>query len=543
MLSLIFLAALFAWLNLTYGHGLLQWVHHQPPAGRLVAFLTGLALTTALATALSLFMPLGAGALVTISLPALAYGIWHSRRPKINWPVLPAPLWALLTLFFLAVLHNAALPVSNFDTGLYHAQAIQWLEKFPAVPGLANLHGRFGFNSNWFVANAWPSLGFLNLADFHPASAVLFAFTLGAMLAQIPAAGMDDQKRVGRILGALLVPAAFYTLSSEISSPGTDLPAALLTWACAWLLLTEPDTASKWIALATAPVLAVTVKLSAAPLTLFSLYAVYKLWQTRDFRALGITLATGAFILLPWLARNVILTGYLVFPQTALDIFPLDWKVPLDAVAAERDAVIAWGRLPGEPIDATLALPLADWLQRWFDDLSRGQQAIVIGSALAPLVTAGYAMHQPTMREKLIITTAGLYLGFVYWLLTAPAIRFGYGFMLGLVVLAAACLIDLLAKRFWKARMYLPAALGAVVGAYLLLFFAQSFDRRVLAEFALLPAPYPSLPTAPCQIQNATLFIGQEYQQCWDAPIPCAPYCNPNLALRGNRLAEGFYFP
>ncbi|MEJ5224398.1 MAG: hypothetical protein WHV44_08070 [Anaerolineales bacterium] len=341
----------------------------------------------------------------------------------------------------------------------------------------------------------------------------------------------------------LLIPAAFYALGSELSSPGTDLPAALLTWACLWLLLAEPESPLVWLTLAVTPVLAMTVKLSTAPLLLFSLYALYKLRHPSHRRALAAALVVMAGILLPWLLRNVILTGYLIYPQTTLDLFQVDWKVPLDAVAAESDAVLAWGRLPGQPVDETLALPLTVWLPQWFDNLSRGQQALVTASALAPLVTLWYAWRTPAMREKVIIVTLGLYLGWMYWLTSAPAIRFGYGYTLGLVVLAAGCILVWLAERAAIVSRYLPTLIGLLIGAYLILFLVQSFNPRILNEFALLPAPYPSLPTVPCHIQNATIFVGQEYQQCWDAPIPCAPYCNPNLALRGSSLAEGFYIP
>ncbi len=542
MLSLALIIALFVLANLAYGHAFLCLAGAQSPAGPIPNFLTGLTLTTALAAALSLFMPLGAQSLAVIALPALAVAAWQARGLAIPRLSIPAPVWALLALFLLAVLHNATLPVVNFDTGLYHAQAIQWLENFPAVPGLANLHGRFGFNSNWLVANAWTSLSFLRLADFHIVTAALFAVILSGMLVQFLRTGQDRRQRAGLIYGVLLVPAAFYTLASEISSPGTDLPTALMIWGCAWLLLAQPDTTPKWLTLLLTPIFAVTVKLAALPLIGFSVLAILHLWKIPHRRAVWAGMVTVGLIILPWLARNVILTGYLIYPQTALDLFSVDWKVPLEAVAAERDAIIAWGRLPGLPIEQTAALPFQAWVKPWFADLSTGQQAMVAAGFIAPLPIAVHALRRPVRWDSLLVA-AILFAGLLYWLLTAPVIRFGYGYILGLVALAAACGIDFLAEKSTPVRLHLPVMLGVLVAAYLVIFLVQSFDRRVLSDFTVLPAPYPHLPTAPCQIANTTIFIGQEYQQCWDAPIPCAPYCNPNLALRGNTLAEGFYIP
>ncbi|MEJ5224399.1 MAG: hypothetical protein WHV44_08075 [Anaerolineales bacterium] len=185
MLSLALLIAAVIAANDVYGRALLNLSAPGHAPTFIPRTLTGMALTTALAAALSLILPLEATALGLLVLPALALALWQARGftiPRLS--SMPAPVWALLALFLLAVLHNAALPVSNFDIGLYHAQSIQWLEKFPAVPGLANLHERLGFNSNWFGANAWSGLGFLHLADFRPASAALFLALLGSMLAQ-----------------------------------------------------------------------------------------------------------------------------------------------------------------------------------------------------------------------------------------------------------------------------------------------------------------------------------------------------------------------
>ena len=40
------------------------------------------------------------------------------------------------------------------DTLGYHAQTIQWIEKYKAVPGLVHLHVRFGYQGLWFVDSA-----------------------------------------------------------------------------------------------------------------------------------------------------------------------------------------------------------------------------------------------------------------------------------------------------------------------------------------------------------------------------------------------------
>ena len=44
-----------------------------------------------------------------------------------------------------------------YDTLLYHAQVVKWNFTYPAVPGLAILHERFGYNSSFHLFAAMPS--------------------------------------------------------------------------------------------------------------------------------------------------------------------------------------------------------------------------------------------------------------------------------------------------------------------------------------------------------------------------------------------------
>ena len=74
---------------------------------------------------------------------------------------------------FIMVMGGAALWLAGqtttqpalYDSGLYHLQAIQRAGAYPAVPGLGNLHGRFAFNSSFFLYAAMLNAGpFVNRA-------------------------------------------------------------------------------------------------------------------------------------------------------------------------------------------------------------------------------------------------------------------------------------------------------------------------------------------------------------------------------------------
>jgi hypothetical protein len=48
----------------------------------------------------------------------------------------------------------SAWKVNHPDTLYYHAQTIQWIEKYKAVPGIVHLHVRYGYQGLWFVSSA-----------------------------------------------------------------------------------------------------------------------------------------------------------------------------------------------------------------------------------------------------------------------------------------------------------------------------------------------------------------------------------------------------
>ena len=246
-------------------------VKAELPAAPLIV-IVGLVVLTTLASFFSLFSQIGfyltllllagaMGAIVTRSVPAL----------RIERPVAWIPLIALF-LALLLVLENATHRPLNPDTDIYHAQAIHWIESFPAVPGLGNLHGRLAYNSAWFVSNAFFSLAFLGIQSFHLTGSVLFLAVLlycWGGFADI----LRGEYKPSALIKLLVFPLTFALLGAEISSPGTDLPASLLLWLVAilWAEQAEQERPFHPLLIVVLAAFVVTVKLSAAPALLFLL--------------------------------------------------------------------------------------------------------------------------------------------------------------------------------------------------------------------------------------------------------------------------------
>src|SRR6185503_10426523 len=79
-----------------------------------------------------------------------AYSEYLLSKVKDCSPVIKATFFTILALILVM---NAG-PTQMDDTDSYHIQMVKWIQEYGTVPGIANLHERFGFNSSWFSSIA-----------------------------------------------------------------------------------------------------------------------------------------------------------------------------------------------------------------------------------------------------------------------------------------------------------------------------------------------------------------------------------------------------
>lgn len=514
-----------------YGQLFLKRLSAELPAGPLVV-VTGLIVLTALASFFSLFFEIG----LWFNLLLLAGAVVSLLTRSVTLPRLPRPVaWIpliVLALALLLLLENATHSPLNPDTNIYHAQAIRWIESFPAVPGLGNLHGRLAFNSAWFVSNAIFSLPFLGFGSLHLTASVLFLAVIcyfwggfGEILrsAITPAA----------LLKVLFFPLAFSLLGADISSPGTDLPVSLLLWLMA-VLWAEADQPRQSLLIVLLAAFVVTVKLSAAPALLLAVVALAGDAQGAK-RVTFWAAACGALVLVPFVARNIILSGYLLYPVPSLDLFSFDWKVPLDRVRGEQMSVLAWGRFPRLDAERVLAMPLNEWLPKWFTAQTLNRRLIVGAALFSPLL----ALLGLRLARRYWLGWLTFFLGTLFWLFSAPDFRFGQGFLIATILLALAPWSATLLQRIAPKRIVFLAS--ALITVYLAITLVTSFEARTLASRVLLPLPYDRVSTQACDLANGQVFCAKQYNSCSYEAFPCVPSPRPKVALRNpGSLRDGF---
>lgn len=339
----------------------------------------------------------------------------------------------LLTALF------ASRGLQHTDTGIYHAQMIHWYEDYGVVKGLGNLQQHFAYNSSSLAYAAVFSMKWLVGQSLHGTNGFLQAFLVVWAVRGLRGFWRRKNHLADGCRFAILVYAL--VVSERIMSPATDFSSMyLVLWVvCIWAdLLTGDKNAESgqihgYALLSVAAVFVATCKLSAGCLVILALYPFVKLLRRRQWKSIFIYIFCGVLVLAPWLIRNVLISGWLLYPFTALDLFRVDWKIPVEYVQHDSDQIKVWGRCLYDVarIDES---PLS-WFPVWWAEKRREEMMLLIGNviALAGLALGGvYTVF--VRREKLPWDKMMLYVAILCsiagWFLTAPFIRYGLAFLL-----------------------------------------------------------------------------------------------------------------
>ncbi|MBQ7430835.1 MAG: hypothetical protein IJV29_14430, partial [Butyrivibrio sp.] len=110
-----------------------------------------------------------------------------------------------------------------------------------------------------------------------------------------------------------------------------------------------------------------TVKLSAAMRMLLAIKPIVQLVRTRKKDSvipILFSVAMSLLISIPFFVRNVILSGWLIYPFTSIDLFNVPWKVPKGQAAYDAKEIMVYGR--GYTDVLQYDMPFTQWFPNWF---------------------------------------------------------------------------------------------------------------------------------------------------------------------------------
>jgi hypothetical protein len=531
------------------------------------SFWTGLALAVSALQVWHFFKPVNSAASLALILLGTVGIVRHrSRLAELLRIEEQVGVWGLLVYFviLISIAFRALGPCEHFDTGLYGAGALRWTLTYPVVPGLANLHHRFGFNSSCFLSIAalgqgpWRDVGHHLLAGLLVAA---FWSMVGPRMLRILRSGAASATDWFHAM--LFVPAAYWTTHSQLVGTMTDLPACIVGLAGASILFCELESKSLGddssnrggrVRILTAILLfslATTMKLSLAVMALLAtMVGIALLWRhtsvgTDRWKWVGGSILFCSLLIVPWLLRSVVLTGYPLYPSTVLGA-PVSWKVSPSLCQLDSAEIKWWARRPFVPAEEAR---VHGWFQDWFRRNIVGRESLQVPLALSVLGLTGIGSILYRTRSKILGEWGWLWIlppslaGIVFWFLSAPAPRFGEASIWTTAAsLGTVAIFSFVPPHSSLSRQRLVCLGVILLGGWCIAPHRlwSSVYKPLLSSARLLPLPKASVAQVTTRHGLAIHWrIGG--QQCWDASIPCTPFFDDTLRLRRvGELASGF---
>lgn len=456
-------------------------------------------------------------------------------------------LWSLLNepytvhrkyLYGILVSSLAAVPMVSvmgpgYDGGLYHLPHQLWLRNEPLVFGLANLHGRFGFNSLMEYLNAvlWIDTN-LKLLPYVQAGFVVFlAWFITFQCRRISGPHL-------LLLLAILLSLIVFIPYMPRNYTSTDIPSGVLfivafVYGYYVLNLESEPSRTHWAMLGVFSVGAILFKLSAVPIVAWaSFVAIYTCLQGRSSAGeVVIGCSVPAALVLIWSVASVITSGCVAYPLAASCV-DVPWSARANAITDSK-WITAWAR---HPRSGLYSLESSEWLVKWWLDKYRPLlwDVGVVGILTVLVYRCGgrfLGSGKPAMACPVAMAYAGFALGSLgFWFWSAPNPRFGLGpLVLGVPLLLLPLLrMDKVLGRFHKHR----GALILTSFTFTVLFFKPWSDfesNRLLADWRKDPVPVP-------QVENVASYGVRPSQgdRCWLIP-KCSPQVRRSPASWGNR--------
>lgn len=391
----------------------------------------------------SIFGKIGALAHMIMLAAALIAGVLERKTIAGLWSRYKNSLFSWEGFFYLCFIIFIAFFTSrgifHTDTNIYHAQAIRLYEEYGLIKGMGNLQLHFAYNSSYLAFASVFSMKWLLGQSLHVTTGLIeiimsiYAFH-GLKNFKQHQSHLADMMRVGIL---------FYTLVilTGSMSPATDYTTMyfVLFVITAWCENIEGiRDLEKYCLLAVVTVFVATLKFSACVLVLLAVYPAVYLIKEKRWKEILLYAGCGLLIMLPFLIRNFLISGWLLYPFNGIDIFNVEWKIPEEYLLVDANQIKVWGRCLYDV--AKIDWPISKWLPIWWEGQQRYEQmligCVVIGSILLFIQFVVKLFKRIKIRWDFFTLVMTVFACLLVWFLMAPFIRYGLAFLFAVPMLA-----------------------------------------------------------------------------------------------------------
>ena len=545
----------------------------------------GLIVATVYSQVFSLFAGVGIAANILMLCACVAIAYKYRREIFLKLRSLARVLDStnstyIYIIVFLVMAFGASEGIMHYDTGLYHAQAIHWIEKYGIVKGLGNLHLRLAYNSAAFPLTALYSFSFTG-KSYHVMSG-FFALLLAWQCIDL----RDIARRRHPVVpdfARLLAIYYLFTIYDEMVSPASDYFVTCLIFYIIihWLDLnvSKEKAFVPYAFLSMVIVYAITIKLSAAAFLILMVKPIKLLIEEKEYgrrKAFFICFGFCLLIAIPFFIRNIILSGWLIYPVTAIDLFNFSWEIPKGTAEYDAREIAVYGR--GYTDVTQYDIPYSQWVPQWFKNLGTTNKIMLIGDAISFVIYVIWAValfiinrrqayHKKhgiaekktklskgdvfkLSRRRRISMSDFLWVEFtcfaalLFWFTSAPLVRYGAMFIWLPVTLMFGKLFMAFYNRALTGRFENISYRAIIIVS--LLFIAYKGIRVIVMEMPtydinclISQQDYETFETDSYKVNGITFYYPVEGDRAGYDPFPSAP-TQGGFELRGSRLKDGF---
>lgn len=439
-----------------------------------------------------LFLPINDLALLgfvvvgAIGLLTLARERGFPRRRGLSGKNLGVVALGLVVVLWTAV--SATVPVTLPDFYGYELSIIQWAQEARALPGIANFEERLGYGSSlWLFAALLDTGPWAGSAFVLPNGLYVFFLVTQTVVAWLSRARVAAGAY--RVFLALSVAVVFVRLSFNpdwwLAAPQPDLPAMVCILASASLIFGYCQSRSI-ISMALALLIAALgtlVRLTALPWLGVIVIFFFALTLRRGTRTVAwrnslILIGCATVLYLPYASGRYLLTGYPLFPLTALGIGTPDWRL---REATSQD-VVAWyfSRnlvISQEQIDSGSWFPIFLRYLITSDTAVQGTVIFLLGAMMLWLLRGKLRTPRETglgVASWTLIGFSAACLGAWIWASKQERFAWGYFALIGIVPLTYVI------SKYQIRKVVLVGATVGAVGAGVLLLTNANFLQAAL---------------------------------------------------------------
>ena len=499
-----------------------------------------------------LFFPIGSTAkLVLASILTASVALkWNDCKNLFKKIVFEFSTWSTLslTLFLLAwviiLLINAG-PTMMDDTESYHIQSIKWIQEYGSVPGLVNLHERFGFNSSWFSSVALFSFSSKTTGGFTVLNSVLSLWVCYWSMSKYNQYKKENNGQAA--FAVLIIFIAGMVIWPLIRGNASTTNYDFITTAIVLILFTEILFKEKnlpsieWMIW---PVYLFTVRVINFPILVLSLFAFVVFIKQKNIKATFMPVICSLLLIVPFLIRNIIIAGLPFYPATYFDLTNVDWKP--DPLLTERilEYIKYYNRVSTTylEIEQTKALG-SGWIPSWFKYLFLFDKILVI-AGLAGILFSSVKLFIPKNKYDKSIITGLMIAWLICWFIVSPDPRFIYGVLLFGAFLLVYHLISFI-KGLGPIKSLSKILMIFLVAGVSYYMVSKPWTQKEYRNW-LRPLQLPQPPVKEIVVDGITFripgLINNNWNiRCYGTDLPCLYNIDQRLRVRGKNIRSGFH--